>query len=196
MTQAPKYDSPWIPLEGVPEPLTTRFFVTEPLGERHAELDYQAVISYRDRLQRELQWGDWPPENFTLEENRADLRRHHEEFLRGEAFAYTVLSPDRTKCLGCFYVERCVEIEGAQLAFWLIDEKIDIEGLLLSRVLRWLRDDWSIQRIVLPFRDENTRGIEIAEGCGFTPLDFEEGPLAEHRCYVSVDGKTQSSATA
>lgn len=126
---------------------------------------------------------------FTLEENRADLRRHYAEFQRGEAFAYTVLRPDRKTCLGCLYVERCDEIEGAQLAFWVIDERVDMEGFLLMRILCWLHDKWAIDRIVIPFHKENTRGIEIAEQCLLAPLVFEQGPLARHQCYLSVDGE-------
>jgi hypothetical protein len=113
-------------LAPLPEPLNTTRFVLEPLEEKHAELDFEALMSCRARLRGELQWGEWPPEEFTLELNRADLRGHHDEFIRRRAFAYTVLSPDRARCLGCVYLERCAEIDGAQLAFWVINDAVDI----------------------------------------------------------------------
>jgi hypothetical protein len=102
MTQAPKWNSPWSELTSLPEPLAHSRFILEPLDEQHAELDFEALMSCRTRLRKQLAWGggDWPAEDFTMELNRADLRRHHDEFLRREAFAYTVLSPDRMRCPG------------------------------------------------------------------------------------------------
>ena len=118
--------------------------MTEPLDEKHAELDFEALMSCRIRLREELQWGKWPPEDFTLELNHADLRGHYDEFLRGEAFAYTVLSFDGARCLGCIYLERCVEIQGAQLAFWVIDDAIDMEAFLVPDVLQWIHTAWRV----------------------------------------------------
>ena len=186
MTQAPKQNSTWIPFDSVPKPLETTRFVTEPLHEKHAELDFAALMSCRVRLRKELQWGNWPPDDFTLELNRADLRRHHDEFLRGEAFAYTVLRPDHAQCLGCIYIERCAEIEGAQLAFWVVDDAIDMEVTLVTDVLQWVHQIWSINRVLIPLRPVNTRGIALARGCGFRPWEtIKEGPLSEHCCFLS-----------
>lgn len=160
--------------------------MTEPLSEKHAELDFEALMSCRARLREELQWGNWPPEDFTLELNRADLRGHHEEFIRGAAFAYTVLSPDRMQCLGCIYLERCAEVGGAQLAFWVIDDAIDMELLLLSDVLQWAHGNWPIERVLIPLRDANPRGIALARQCGLVPWDnVKDSPLSGHRCFLS-----------
>ena len=187
MTQVRKRESPWRPVASVPEPLETPPFVLEPLDEKHAALDFEALMSCRARLREELQWGEWPPEDFTLELNRADLRRHHDEYIRGEAFAYTVLRPDRTRCLGCIYLERCGEIEGAQLAYWVIDDAIDLEAALVSGVLQWIHSAWSIDRVLIPLRKENVRGLRLAEKCGFVPWRcVEDGPLSEHRCFLSA----------
>jgi RimJ/RimL family protein N-acetyltransferase len=189
MTQSPKQNSPWIPLASVTKPLKTPQFVMEPLDEKHAELDFEALMSCRVRLREELQWSSWPPEDFTLEMNRADLRRHHDEFIRGEAFAYTVLRRDRARCLGCIYIERCAEIEGAQLAFWVIDDAIDIEAVLVTEVLQWVHRAWSIDRVLIPLREANTRGIALARKCGFTAWDsVKDSPLSNHRCFLSESG--------
>lgn len=186
MTQAVKNNSRWISADAVPKPLKTSLFLTEPLHEKHAALDFEALMSCRDRLRTELQWGDWPPANFTLERNRDDLRGHHDEFLRGEAFAYTVLSPDCSRCLGCVYLERCAEIQGAQLAFWVIDEAIDMEAFLLKEVLQWAHQAWKINRVLIPLRDANTRCIAMARKCGLvTWNDVANGSLSAHRCFLS-----------
>lgn len=92
MTQAPKQKSTWITITTLPEPLKTSEFLTEPLAEKHAALDFEAVMSCRARLREELQWGDWPPDKFNVDWNRTDLLGHHEEFIQRKAFAYAVLS--------------------------------------------------------------------------------------------------------
>ena len=94
MTQAPRQTTRWIVAEAIPIELRTSAFMVVPLQETHAELDYRAFMSCRARLRKELQWGDWPPPDFTLHDSRDDLRDHFGEFTRGEAFAYTMLRPD------------------------------------------------------------------------------------------------------
>jgi hypothetical protein len=167
MTQAPKQNSPWMVLTALPEPLKTTRFVMEPLDEKHAELDFEALMSCRARLREELQWGEWPPEEFTVEFNRADLRGHHDKFIRHEAFAYTVLSLDRALCLGCIYLERCAEIDGAQLAFWVIDDAIDIEAVLVTDVLQWVHRAWSMKRILIPCARRMPAGLRLRSSAGF-----------------------------
>ncbi|QDV45398.1 hypothetical protein Enr13x_52770 [Stieleria neptunia] len=189
MTQAPKQNLPWLSPATVPQSLHTLGFSIEPLNERHAELDFKALMSCRVRLREELQWSEWPPEDFTLSLNWSDLREHHDEFLRGEAFAYTVLSSDRRSCRGCIYIERCHEIDGAQLAYWVVDDAIELEALLVAEVLRWIHQTWRIDRVLLPLRDSNVRGIELAQKCGLEVSNrFTDGPLSNHRCFLSDSG--------
>jgi RimJ/RimL family protein N-acetyltransferase len=186
MTHAPKQNSPWIPCNSVPKPLETPQFVMEPLDEKHSVLDFEALMSCRVRLREELQWGKWPPEDFSLDLNRTDLRHHHDEYIRREAFAYTVLKNDRSRCLGCVYIERCAEIESAQIAFWVIDDAIDIEEILVTEVLRWVHRSWSMNRVMIPLRETNSRGIALARKCGFTEWSsVKDGPLSDHRCFLS-----------
>ena len=102
----------------VPRGLSTPLFELSVLAPRHAEADYDAVMSSRPRLQRyqgrsrrklganessALDLGDtWPAATMTLDYNRTDLVEHEEEFAQRLAFAFTVFSveePDR--CVGC-----------------------------------------------------------------------------------------------
>ncbi|MDG2219887.1 MAG: hypothetical protein P8L85_00805 [Rubripirellula sp.] len=189
MTQAPRQNEPWRTLASIPEPLTTERFVLEPLAPRHAVLDFAAFMSCRARLRTELQWGEWPPADFTLELNRADLGEHYEEFVRREAFAYTVLSVDRERCLGCVYLERCVEIGGCQLAYWVIDDAINREAELVDQMLRWVHQQWAIERLLLPFHQTNQRGITLARNRDLVEWDSPaNGPLARHLCFLSIAG--------
>lgn len=128
-------------------------------------------MSCRRRLRRELQWGQWPSNDFTLDENRADLLRHQSEFENGVAFAYSVLQPDLKRCLGCVYIESCDTGGGAQLAYWVIDDARDIESNLVSETVSWLHSEWMFDRVVIPIRNENVRGISLAASLGFTPFD-------------------------
>lgn len=187
MTQAPKRKSPWLSPDVVPRSLVTARFTLEPLHERHAEVDHAAFMSCRERLNAELGWGTWPPVGFTLEENREDLARHHGEFVRGEGFAFTVLAPDRTRCLGCIYVECYEEIDGAQLAFWVVDEALDAEEELVRKVLHWLHEEWPLDRVLIPLRETNPRGLALVERCGLEARSPDpNGPLTRHRCFLST----------
>lgn len=182
-------DSPWMSPDALPAPLETSRFILEPLAEKHAEVDFSALMSCRARLRTELQWGEWPPDDFTVERNRVDLRRHFDEFDRGEAFAYTVLSPDRESCIGCIYLETCAEVDGARLAFWVVDAAVKIEAEFVAAVLQWLYDAWAFERIVLPFRETNTRCLDMANEMGldeWTPTATET--LTGYRCFLSQPG--------
>ena len=46
---------------------------------------------------------DPPGEPLTLEQNLVDLGWHQKEFQLRRSFAYTVMSPDESGCLGCVY---------------------------------------------------------------------------------------------
>lgn len=180
------WPSNWRVPRSIPYPATNGLFVLEPLGERHAERDFAALTSCRGRLRGELQWGEWPSDDFTLEENRTDLRRHQSKFENGVAFAYSVLEPDRSRVLGCIYIESC-EIEAdVQLAFWVIDDAIAIELELVSTVLRWLHNEWNVNRVAIPLRDANARGLKLVNSLGCRSLDRQTaGRLSGFRCFLS-----------
>src|SRR5215831_8205486 len=87
----------------VPEALRTNEFLLRPLSATDVHLDYDAVISSRAQLLRSS-GGTWPKEEFTLEEDLADLKRHEREHRERVAFTYTVMNPAETECLGCLYM--------------------------------------------------------------------------------------------
>lgn len=181
--------SAWRTADSIPAPLADDLFVLQPLSEHHLELDYQALMSCRDRLRRELQWGEWPSDDFTLEENRLDLRRHQSEFEKGTAFAYSVLQPDCQRCLGCIYIEASDTDADAQLAFWVTDDALEIESTLVSRTVTWLHREWKLDRIALPIQSQNHRGISIATSLGFQSVSQEsEGDCGNCQYFVSARG--------
>ena len=62
----------------IPDELDNASFLLEPLQPEHVQLDYIAVMRSRLFLNR-WSMSSWPAENFTLQENQADLEWHPEE---------------------------------------------------------------------------------------------------------------------
>ncbi|RKY18191.1 MAG: hypothetical protein DRQ55_13965, partial [Planctomycetota bacterium] len=165
--------SPWnLPSFEPPLLLETARMRLEPLAPRHVELDYAALMGSREHLQRTLRWGSWPPDGFTLEENRGDLQKHWREFEQRVGFAYTVLTPDRQRCLGCIYLTPIApgdfENNRALLAYWVIEDELatDLDRHLLDEVMTWLERDWPFEVVGLLVHDDNARGAVLARGRG------------------------------
>lgn len=166
-----------------PAPPHTERIRIQPLEPSVVELDFAAIMGSRVRLRAELQWGKgWPRDDFTVGENRKDLASHHGEFERREAYAYTVLDRSGEVCVGCIYIESWEQ--DMRLAFWVIDDEIDtgLEAHLLAAVLRWVESDWPFDRVLVPLRAANERGIRVARSLGLVPLD--EGGLPDHENLV------------
>ena len=74
----------------------------------------------------------------------ADLADHYAEFERREA-AYSVFAG--TRCIGCIYIEPWHD--GAQLAFWWVDDRLMGQATRLGPLLDWL-ERWPFSRIIVP----------------------------------------------
>lgn len=138
----------------------------EPLKPEHAELDHQAVMSSREHLRKTLHWGDWPAEGMSVAENRSDLERHWKEFENREAYAYTVMTPDRKRCVGCVYLKPGGNRpRDAMLAFWVAEEELagDLDKHLLEALVLWLERVWPLDTVTIPLHTDNGRGVKIAE---------------------------------
>lgn len=141
----------------------------EVLRPEVAELDYEAFMSSREHLQRTLHWG-WPTADATLEDNRKDLARHLREHEERVAYAYTVLTPDGSACVGCIYLK---PTDGgprtARLAYWVVEPELatDLDRDLLATVLAWVESDWPLDAVVLRLHADNERGARVAEEAGF-----------------------------
>src|SRR5262249_25644798 len=110
--------------------------------------------------------------DFTLEQNRRDLERHWSEFARREGYAFTVLTPDKARCVGCIYLYPSKREDSkpprVQLYYWVIQPELKnaLDLHLCSSVLEWLRADWPFKTIEVPVNVENERGILIAREVG------------------------------
>ena len=129
----------------MPEELRTSRLVLRPLRQVDVAEDYEAVMSSADMLRRWSQ-SSWPTDEFTLEDNRKDLERHEREHAAREAFTFTILDPDRTRCLGCVYLApagpELGEVRGGArfpvtVGFWVRASEIagDLDRHLLDSLL-------------------------------------------------------------
>ncbi len=156
------------PIPGELESKNFRFEVLEP---KHVQLDYQALMSSQDYLQR---WSNssWPEDNFSIEDNLKDLEWHYEEFKGNFAFTYTILNPDRTKCLGCIYIRPTDSIRNLQpeertilqfspyfCSYWVIDEirQTNLSQEIFTAIKNWIKKDW------MPSCQLFTSNLEIPE---------------------------------
>lgn len=140
--------------EQIPQQLTHPKFIARKLSASDVEKDFAAVMSNIDFI-RKTRGGNWPTEDMTLEENRIDLSWHQREFEYENSFAYTVMSPDESECLGCFYLYppnfRTPAPAGTDvdISFW-VTEKADRELSLYKELYRaikkWTETEWSFEK--------------------------------------------------
>jgi hypothetical protein len=138
----------------VPEKLEQPEFVIRKLCANDVYLDYTAVMTSIDIIKK-TRGGDWPTTDLSFEDDMIDLAWHQREFENGTSFAYTVMSPDGSKCLGCLYLHppgwRNATSNNADVdvSFWVTQEAYD-KGLYpkLYKVLdQWLKTTWPFEKI-------------------------------------------------
>jgi RimJ/RimL family protein N-acetyltransferase len=135
----------FVPLDfDVPRRLETERFVLEPLGPDHNESDYDAWTSSMDHIAATPGWADsrWPRE-MTLDENRADLQRHADDFRERRGFTYTVLDPATGDVIGCVYIYPQPDgDDGARVHSWVRASRAELDATLSRAVRDWLASDW------------------------------------------------------
>jgi RimJ/RimL family protein N-acetyltransferase len=138
----------------IPALLETDRFRLRMLSVDEVEKDYEAVIESRELLH--TMFGDpWPRPGFTLEENLADLERHQQEFLNRKAFAYTVVSLDETKVLGCVYINPPETTDSdAVVIMWVRAREYDkgLDKILFNAVKDWISSNWPFKKVDYPGR--------------------------------------------
>ena len=138
----------------IPALLETDRFRLRMLSVDDIEKDYEAVIESRELLHT-LFGGPWPRPEFTLEENLADLERHQQEFLSRKAFAYTVMSLDETRVLGCVYIDPPETTDSnAVVVMWVRQTEYDkgLDEILFNKVRNWISSDWPFKKVDYPGR--------------------------------------------
>lgn len=132
----------------VPLRLETPQFRLEPLGPEHNDADYSAWSSSLEHIHATPGWGEssWP-RSMTLEENRADLQRHADDFEHRSGFTYTVLGPHGA-VIGCVYIYPSPDgRHDAQVASWVTASRAELDAPLWRAVSEWLAAEWPFEQV-------------------------------------------------
>lgn len=139
----------------VPLKLETAEFRLRPLTINDVVKDYDAVMTSVAHLKSIFGDGtDWP-ENLTFEDDLIDLGWHHREFTIRHSFAYTVMSLDESRCLGCCYIYPAGDSAfDAEAFYWARQSELGhgLEERLGQAFRDWLVRDWPFKRVVFPGR--------------------------------------------
>ena len=133
----------------VPLTLETSEFVLEPLGPQHNEPDYDAWTSSLEHIRATPGFGDssWPHE-MTLDENRADLQRHADDFGNRVGFTYTVLDPANRAVIGCVYIYPARHgSHDANVSSWVRATHASLDTPLWRAVSEWLASVWPFRSV-------------------------------------------------
>jgi hypothetical protein len=149
------YKRPLVPPDFVvPTGFRHRAFVARMLSVRDLIPDYDAVMSSESDLIGLMgPNSDWP-RGLTLEEDLIDLGWHQREFTLRRSFAYTVMAPDESLCLGCCYINPSnrpgFEVDAF---YWVRSSHKHLEEDLSARFRRFLAEEWPFSRVAFPGRD-------------------------------------------
>ncbi len=140
----------------VPSGLETGDFRIRMLTIHDVVKDYDAVMTSIDHLKGVFGPNDsWPSPELTLEEDLIDLGWHQKEFELESSFAYTVMSLDESRCLGCLYVDPPRK-EGydAEVILWVRQSEVanGLDEKLFSTVQQWLAKEWWFKTVAFPGR--------------------------------------------
>jgi RimJ/RimL family protein N-acetyltransferase len=138
----------------VPLGLENPRFRLEPLGPEHNDSDYRAWSSSMEHIHATPGWemSSWPRE-MTLEENRADMQRHANDFENRSGFTYTVLEPGGD-VVGCVYIyPPRDELHDVQVESWVRASHAGLDEPLWRAVSDWLAADWPFEKVDYAVRE-------------------------------------------
>jgi hypothetical protein len=140
----------------VPERLDGKGYHLRMLRVDDVDKDFAAVLESADRLRGLLDPESGWPDGLTRQEDLIDLAWHQREFTIRHSFAYTVMSADESRCLGCVYIFPS-ERRGydAKVFYWVRSgpdaERRDAE--LGDLVRAWITRLWPFTSVACPGRD-------------------------------------------
>lgn len=133
----------------VPETLEHPRFRLRKLTIHDVDKDLEAI---RERVLRDGTPDPWL--ETTRDENLVDLGWHQKEFELRRSFAYTVVTPDETRVLGCVYLYPDEE-QDVDVRMWVRRDawEAGLDSELEETVTDWLGAEWPFERIRLRERD-------------------------------------------
>ena len=149
---------PLVPKDfAVPLRLEDSQFILRPLLITDVVKDYDAVMTSIEHLRGVFgpMSKEWPTSALTLEQDLVDLGWHQKEFQRRSSFAYTVMRPDETMCLGCAYIYPCSrEAYDAEAYVWVRSSHArELDQPLFQAFKTWLKLSWPFENVAFPGRE-------------------------------------------
>lgn len=145
---------PFVPKDfPVPESLETAEFRLRMLTVNDVVKDFDAVVTSVEHCK--TVWGGKWPEGLTLEQNLIDLGWHQKEFQTRRSFAYTVVSLDESRVLGCVYIEPTRKRGyDAEVFLWARQSELaeGLEERLHAAVGDWVATKWPFNAVAFPGR--------------------------------------------
>ena len=138
----------------IPTHLSNEQFHFEVLDPGFCVLDYEAVMSSKERLHHVFSQDDnWPEDDMSFESNRNDLIMHAADFNASKAFAYAVLNLEKGAYIGCVYINPTEqENYDCEVYLWVKDSELLLDKFLFQTVENWLQEEWPFRRRAYPGR--------------------------------------------
>ena len=138
--------SPIVPEDfAVPLELDGPGFRLEPLRVAHNVEDFAAWHGSQEHIHATPGFAGrtWPVDDYTLEQNLADLAEHEKDFARRIGFTYTVLEPTTGEVIGCVYLYP-PKRDGFDLdaRSWVRADRAGLDKPVHDAVVAWLAADW------------------------------------------------------
>jgi hypothetical protein len=143
----------------IPEALETDRFRLRMLTVKDVKLDYDAVMTSIEYLQKTKPFGTnhkWPTKDLSFEQDLIDLGWHQKEFQKKSSFAFTVMTLDEAECLGCMYIYPSDNPSyDAIIMMWVRQSEVanGLDEILFSIVKKWIQEKWPFNKVAYPGRD-------------------------------------------
>jgi hypothetical protein len=132
----------------LPSGLITPEFRLEPLGPQHNDADYAAWTSSIDHIEATPGFADWdwPDASLSIDDNRADLVKHAEDFAARIGFTYTVLTAAGDDVIGCVYLYPARDRgHDVHVRSWVRSDRANLDEVLWRAVSDWIAADWPFE---------------------------------------------------
>ncbi len=139
----------------VPQQLETADLRLRMLTINDVVKDYDAVMSSAEQLKTISPGPGWP-DGLTLEQNLIDLGWHQKEFQLRNSFAYTVVTLDESKVIGCVYIDPTAKRGyDAEVYLWARESALGspADTRLFEIVEAWLAAEWPFENVAFPGRE-------------------------------------------
>jgi hypothetical protein len=141
----------------VPDTLVNEYFRIRMLSVNDVVKDYDAVMTSLPHLQQMfLPIWNWPREYLSFEQDLIDLGWHQKEFQMRSSFAYTVVSLDESRVLGCLYIEPSKKTGfDAEIYLWVRQSELvnGLDAVLYTTVKKWITEKWPFKNPAFPIRE-------------------------------------------